>query len=122
MSSSQGDSGGSKNIKSDPRGRRRGSAWGMILLGIALLACALLLFLYYNSNSPEDRKRPDNLNMNGTPSGIGAETPRPTPSPTTSPSKQPEQKSGARLSLFHASSQDEIAANKKSACDLARAS
>jgi hypothetical protein len=89
MLSAQGDSGSSKNIRSDTRGKRRGS-WGMILLGIALLTCGLLLYLYYESNRPKVSIESSNIsNINRTPPGVGAGTPRPTPSPTASPSTKP---------------------------------
>ena len=119
MLSSQGDSGSSKNIKSDTRGNGRGS-WGMMLLGMALLTCALLLYFYYESNRPKVvTESGDISNINRTRPEPGAETPRPTPSPTASPSKKPAQKSGARISQYDASSQDEMSENKRSACDLA---
>lgn len=85
MSSSQDAAKGSKNIKRDPKGRRRGSCI-MMLIGIALLIIALWLYFYYESNSPVIREESGNIsNINRNTSNTGAASPRPTPSPTASP-------------------------------------
>jgi hypothetical protein len=84
MPSSQGDSKDSKNTKIALRGRRR--SYGMILLGIALLTGALLLYFYYESNRPKVVTESGNItNINRTPPNAGAGTPRLTSSPTASP-------------------------------------
>jgi hypothetical protein len=90
MSSSQGAAGGSKNIKSAPRERRRGS-FVMILLGIALLIGALLLYFYQKSNRPKVM-RSDDIRIKRT--QPATENPRPTPSPTALPSKNLAPKNG----------------------------
>ena len=59
MLSAQGDSRNSKNKKADAQGERRVS-WVMILLGLALLIGALLLYLYYSTNT-ERNKVPANI-------------------------------------------------------------
>jgi hypothetical protein len=86
MPSTQGDSRNSKNIKGKTRGRRRGS-WSMILLGMALLILAFLMFLYASQNFPKVSPRKEQLNI-------------PTPSVTPSPAKTPEEKSGTRNSML----------------------
>lgn len=93
MPPSQGDSKGAKNLKTDARGRRRVS-WRMILLGAALIVCALMLYFYAASNTPHTWRDSDNLgNINrATP-----EAPRPTPS--ASPSNTPGANGGARPAL-----------------------
>ena len=77
MSKSQGSSGGAINPKA---GRRRRAPWGLILLSMALLVCALALYLYSSSNSPRTRREHDDIgNVNrATPA---AATPTRTPAP-----------------------------------------
>jgi hypothetical protein len=79
MLSAQDDSGSAKSSKTDASGRRGGS-YGMILLGVALLTCALLLYWYYKINSPKPVT--ESGAISNTRSGVGAETPRPLPSPS----------------------------------------
>jgi hypothetical protein len=95
MPALQSDSRGRKNLKTGA-GERRRLPWGTILLGAALLACALALYQYALSNTPHTlRAPPEDLdNINRAASRGGAESPRPTPSAT--PSQTPEPKGGAR--------------------------
>jgi hypothetical protein len=97
MPALQSDSRGRKNLKTGA-GERRRFPWGTILLGAALLACALALYQYASSNTPHTlRAPPEDLdNINRSASRGGAESPRPTPSATATPSQTPEPKSGAR--------------------------
>ena len=83
MPPTQADSSGPK-IPGAGAGRRRAS-WAMILLGAALLACALALYWYGASNSPRTRRDPDNINR-ATPASVNSVA-RPTPS--SSPSSTP---------------------------------
>jgi hypothetical protein len=59
MQPTKGDSRGQKN-PSD--GGRLRASWPTILLGAALLACALALYWYASSNTPRTLREPDNLN------------------------------------------------------------
>ena len=88
MPASQGDSREDKNLKSGA-GERPRASWGMILLGLALLACALVLYLYASSNTPHTLRDPDNLD------NIQRATPTPAANATASPSVTPEPKGGA---------------------------
>jgi hypothetical protein len=95
MLSAQGDSRSPKENRSSAQGERRFS-WRIILVGIALLACALLLFLYAASNTPRDERSSNNLsNINRTPPAEGAGNSQTTPSPAASPPNKPVQKTGA---------------------------
>lgn len=88
MLSAQDDSGSSKKSRSGTRGRR---SLGTILLGIALLACALLLFLYYQNNKPQRQTIPNSYiyyNINRPPPVAGADPTRPPPSPAAPASNQ----------------------------------
>jgi hypothetical protein len=78
MPPTRGDSRGPKN-PSDA-GRRRAS-WRMVLLGAALLACALALYWYGASNTPHNNNDAANINR-ATPSA-------PRPAPSSSPSSTP---------------------------------
>lgn len=79
MPPSKGDSAGSKNLKTGAKRRGRVS-WGVILLGAALLACALALYLYAASNSPRTWRESDDLdNINRV--APAAATPTNTPAP-----------------------------------------
>jgi hypothetical protein len=81
----QSDSRGTKNLKTGASGRPRVSR-GMMILGAALLACALALYLYASSNTPRNYNDSDNLgNIN-----------RATPDASAQPSKTPEPKGDAR--------------------------
>lgn len=84
MPPTQGDSRGSKNLGTDATRRGRVSR-GMILLGAALLACALALYWYASSNTPLTLSVPDNIDR------INRATPA-----TASPSNTPAPKEGAR--------------------------
>jgi hypothetical protein len=67
----------------------------MIILGIALLVLALLLYSYYKDNSPRPVPS-DGIKLKNTQPEAGAETPHPTlPYPTASPSTKPAPSSGA---------------------------
>ena len=59
MQPTKGDSRGQK--KPSYGGRLRAS-WPTILLGAALLSCALALYWYASSNTPRTLREPDNLN------------------------------------------------------------
>ncbi len=85
------DSSGPKN-PSDA-GRRRVS-WPVFLLGAALLACALALYLYGASNSPRTWRDSDNINRSP-PAAVNSGA-RPTPS--ASPSGANGASGGARPS------------------------
>ncbi|HEY0322925.1 MAG TPA: hypothetical protein VGC66_18360 [Pyrinomonadaceae bacterium] len=111
MLSAQDDSRNSKK-KTDARGQRRVS-WGMILLGVVLLTCAVLLFLYAWSNQPVRNKIDDNLNnINRTPPGAGTVNSQTTPSGTPSSTRKPVEKTGTPVSKHHGSSRDEISAGR----------
>jgi hypothetical protein len=69
----------------------------MILLGLALLACALLLSFYGYINTPDIYSGNANLDtVNRAPNGDGAQSALPTPAPSASPSNESGQKSSAR--------------------------
>jgi hypothetical protein len=87
MPPTQADSRGPKNPGADA-GRRRVS-WAMVLLGAALLACALALYWYAFSNTPRTLKEPDNLG------NINRATPA-RPTPAASPSGTRGANGGAR--------------------------
>lgn len=80
MLSAQGDSSSSKTERP---GERRFS-WGMVLLGAALLVCALLLFYYARSNTPETvngNVDNGNLNLNSPANATGNSQTAPSSSP-----------------------------------------
>jgi flagellar basal body-associated protein FliL len=67
MLPAQGDSRSPKTDRSNAQGERRFS-WLMILLGIALLACGLLLYLYASGNTPKpENTSSDTRNIDRTP-------------------------------------------------------
>lgn len=67
MLSAQGEAGNSKSDKGSAAGERRFS-WPMILIGLALLACAVLLYLYSASNRPSYKTTSDTTgNINPAP-------------------------------------------------------
>jgi hypothetical protein len=93
MPPTQADSRGPK-IPGAGAGRRHVS-WATVLLGAALLACALALYLYASSNTPHNYNDSDNLdNINRATPGAGDT--RPTPDASAQPSKTPEPKGDAR--------------------------
>lgn len=87
MLSAQGDSRNSKSNKAGDVSERRLS-WGMIVLGVVLIICALLLYLYYANNTQRISTPINTRNINRNPPGAGNSQTTPlsrTPTPTGSP-------------------------------------
>ena len=82
MPPTKNDSRGSKNPSE--AGRRRVS-WPMFLLGAALLAFALALYLYGSSNSPHNLTANDNINRAKPAPVNSAARPTPSASPSSTP-------------------------------------
>lgn len=82
MLPAQGDSRSPETERHGAQGARRFS-WGMILVGAALLICALLLFYYAWSNTPETVKGNVDNRLNLTPPESAKGNAQTTPSPAT---------------------------------------
>jgi hypothetical protein len=81
MLTAQGDSPDSKT-DSKSKEEARGFSWGMILLGLALLAGAVLLYLYAASNRPKNQTTSNNIsNISRTPPDSNTTNSQTTPSP-----------------------------------------
>ena len=77
MPAAQGDSRTSEKLKTGASERPR-APWGKIVLGLALLACALVLYLYASSNTPRVWRDSDNLdNINRATPATPTKTPEP---------------------------------------------
>ena len=94
MSSTQKPTGGPREAGRGAGGRRVSRR--TLLLGAALLAFALLLYLYAASKRHVGRHPDDTGNLNPVVSKDGEGNSRPKPSPTTPPSGTPAPESPAR--------------------------
>ena len=120
MLSVQGDS---RNSKSNGALREeRGLSWGMIVLGVALLTCAVLLYLYYARNTQRTQGSNNISNINRTPPANSTQNSQTTPSPNPSPSKGPGRRRGVPFSGQRSSLKDKIPGGEKGGHTPARVS